>query len=310
MNFIYGPVPSRRLGRSLGIDLVPFKTCTYDCIYCQLGRTTNKTLDRKEWVPLDGICEQLDSKISSEPDYITLSGCGDPTLYSRIGEVIQCVKSRTKIPVVVLTNGGLLWQPEIQEELREADLVIPTLAAGDSGMFQAVNRPHQEITFERMLNGLIDFRKSYSGKIWLEVFLLAGHTAIEAEVRKMAQCVERIQPDRVQLNTVTRPPSESYAASVSQECLEKFSDWFEPQGEPIAEFRNCCKQAEFKADRNEILDMLRRRPCSVEDISNGLGLNHNEVLKHIVNLIHEDLLTHTVTEGRLFYQTVNLSNQH
>ncbi len=166
--YIFGPVPSRRLGRSLGVDLVPFKTCTYDCIYCQLGRTPCTTTERKEWVPLDGVLEDLRQKLSTRPDYITLSGSGEPTLYSRLDELIDRIKTMTDVPVAVLTNGALFADKELRRQLMEADLVVPSLDAGDEAMFQMVNRPHQDISFEHMLQGLIDFRREYQGKYWLE----------------------------------------------------------------------------------------------------------------------------------------------
>ncbi|MBN2512679.1 MAG: radical SAM protein, partial [Sedimentisphaerales bacterium] len=152
--YIFGPVPSRRLGRSLGVDLVPFKTCSYDCIYCQLGRTTNKTLERKEWLPLAEITDQLKQKLYLKPDYITLSGSGEPTLFSRCRDLIGKIKESTDVPVAVLTNGSLLWMPEVRESLLEADLVIPSLDAGSERLFQYVNRPHPDISFDKMLEGL------------------------------------------------------------------------------------------------------------------------------------------------------------
>ena len=154
MSHVFGPVPSRRLGRSLGVDLVPFKTCTYDCVYCQLGRTTNKTMERREWVPLDEVLAELKAKLHCRPDYITLSGSGEPTLYSRMGELIERVQSMTDTPVAVLTNGSLLWQSEVRAQVMAADLVIPSLDAGNAPMFSAVNRPHETIAFERMIDGL------------------------------------------------------------------------------------------------------------------------------------------------------------
>ena len=168
---IFGPVPSRRLGRSLGVDLVPFKTCTYDCIYCQLGRTINKTIQRKEWVPIDNVINQLKGKLKSKPDYITLSGSGEPTLFLRLEELIARIKSITDIPVAVLTNGSLLWLPEVRKALKSADMVVPSLDAGSSQIFQYVNRPHSDITFSKMLDGLVKFRDEYNGKYWLEVFV-------------------------------------------------------------------------------------------------------------------------------------------
>jgi len=199
---IFGPVPSRRLGCSLGIDLVPFKTCSYDCIYCQLGRTTNKTTQRKEWVSMDIVIDQLKGKLKSRPDYITLSGSGEPTLYLRLEELISRIKDITNIPVAVLTNGSLLWLPEVRNALRLVDMVVPSLDAGSSQIFQYVNRPHHDITFSRMLEGLVKFRNEYNGKYWLEVFLLAGVTTPEMEVNRLKTCINAVQPDKVQVNTV------------------------------------------------------------------------------------------------------------
>ncbi|MGD2175646.1 MAG: radical SAM protein, partial [Candidatus Brocadiaceae bacterium] len=156
---VFGPVPSRRLGRSLGIDLVPFKTCSYDCIYCQLGRTTLKTTERREWVPLDLVLEEVEEKLNSEPDYITLSGSGEPTLFSRLGELIGHIKNITDIPVAVLTNGSLLWRKTVRDNLQEADLVIPSLDAGNESMFRYVNRPAPQLSFYEVAEGLITFRR-------------------------------------------------------------------------------------------------------------------------------------------------------
>ena len=299
---IFGPVPSRRLGRSLGVDLVPLKTCTYDCIYCQLGRTTCKTMERKEWVPLDGVLEKLEGKLSSEPDYITLSGSGEPALFSRLGDLIDGIKAMTDVPVAVLTNGSLLWQEDVRNQLIGADLVIPSLDAGDEAMFRLVNRPHGEISFEQMLSGLIDFRRRFRGEYWLEVFVLGAHTAIEADFVRLVKCVDLIRPDRVQLNTVTRPPAESYAIGISRKRLAELAAMFNRSAEVIAEFRSIHQSAEFAGGRKEILDLLRRRPCSIDDIANGLGMHRNEVIKYIEELNAENLLEESLTAEKLYYK--------
>ncbi len=302
MGYIFGPVPSRRLGRSLGVDLVPFKTCTYDCIYCQLGRTNNKTVERREWVPLDGVLAELKDKLATKPDYITLSGSGEPTLFSRLDELITGIRSMTDIPVAVLTNGSLLWREELRRQLMDAHLVIPSLDAGHASMFQAVNRPHESISFDRMLEGLIDFRNEYHGEYWLEVFLLAGHTVVNSEISKIAECVRRIKPDRVQLNTATRPTAEDYAVTVDARRMADLAARFEPPAEVIADYRGVHAQSEFEAGRESVLEMIQRRPCSLEDIADGLGMHRNQAIKYIEELNAEGLLEKRSSGGKLFYK--------
>ena len=288
--YIFGPVPSRRLGRSLGIDLVPFKTCTYDCIYCQLGRTTCKTLERKEWVPLDAVLIELEGKLSLRPDYLTLSGSGEPTLYSRLDELIDRIKGLTDIPVAVLTNGSLLWQEEVQQQLAAADLVIPSLDAGDPAAFHLINRPHETLDFEQMLSGLIAFRRHYHGQYWLEVLLVGTFTDFESELAAIRACVTQIDPDRVLLGTVTRPPAEDYALAVPQERLIELAATFSPPAEVLEEFHNPNSVQHFSASRDDILELLARRPCTVNDIVTGLRMHKVEVLKHIELLVANGLI--------------------
>jgi len=310
MNYIFGPVPSRRLGRSLGVDVVPFKTCTYDCIYCQLGRTTHKTVERKEWVPLADVLDELRDRLASQPDYVTLSGSGEPTLFSRMGELIDRVKAMTDIPVAVLTNGSLLWDPEVRGQLRNADLVVPSLDAGDETMFQTVNRPHPDISFEKMLNGLIDFRREFQGRYWLEVMLLAGHNAVRAEARKLAGCVSLIKPDRVQLNTATRPSAENYAFAVQGARLSQLAPMFNPTAEVIAGFRGARRHREFTTAREEVLELLRRRPCSIDDIAGGLSMHRNEAVKYVEELTACKLLDRVHVDGKSYYRARRQSELH
>lgn len=285
MRYIFGPVPSRRLGRSLGVDLVPFKTCSYDCIYCQLGRTTNKTMKREEWVPIDEVMAELEKKLSTNPDYITLSGSGEPTLYSRLDELIERIHAITDVPVAVLTNGSLLWQPELRAQLLNAELVIPSLDAGDETMFQVINRPCTGISFEKMLQGLIDFRREYQGLYWLEVFLLAGHNVTSADLQKIVDCTKRINPDLVQLNTATRPTTEEFAQLVDRADLERIAQRFSPPAEVIADYHGVHQQSDFESQQTTVLEMIRRRPCSIEDIAAGLSIHRNQVVKYVENLV-------------------------
>jgi len=301
MNYLFGPVPSRRLGRSLGVDLVPFKTCSYDCIYCQLGRTTCKTVERREWVSLDAVLNELQPKLALKPDWITLSGSGEPTLYSRLNELIDQIHSMTNVPVAVLTNGSLLWKKEVRAQLINADLVVPSLDAGNQTVFEAMNRPDPEITFEKMLNGLIRFRQEFKKPIWLEVFFLEGINTDENQVREMADCARRIQPDRIQLNTATRPPAEKYATEVSNSRLIEIAAQFNPPAEIIADYHHVHAQTDFVVQKQTLLEMLRRRPCTLDDVAEGLGLHRNEVIKYIEDLKISGMLEVRETGKRTFY---------
>ncbi|OPL14064.1 MAG: hypothetical protein AVO34_06090 [Firmicutes bacterium ML8_F2] len=301
MSYVYGPVPSRRLGRSLGVDLVPFKTCSYDCIYCQLGRSAKKTTLRKEWAPLEEIVRDVKAKLISRPDYITLSGSGEPTLFSRMGELIDRIKALSDIPVALVTNGSLLWHKDVRSQVQNVDLIIPSLDAGDETLFRAVNRPHDDISFEQMLGGLIDLRKEYKGNYWLEIFLLPGYTAQESEVAKLIACADRIKPDRIQLNTVIRPPAEDFAGAVSPRQMTEFAKMFHQPAEVIAEFSQGHEQIEFSAGREDILNMLCRRPCSIQDIVAGLGLHPNEIVKHLERLTDRGLIGHSMIAGKVYF---------
>jgi wyosine [tRNA(Phe)-imidazoG37] synthetase (radical SAM superfamily) len=301
MGCIFGPVPSRRLGRSLGVDLVPFKTCTFDCLYCQLGRTTHKTLERREWVPLEEVLDELEGKLALKPDHVTLSGSGEPTLYARLGELIDRIRSMTNVPVAVLTNGSLLWQDEVRRQLGAAHRVLPSLDAGHDAMFQTVNRPHEGVTFQGMMEGLIQFREEYRGEYWLEVLLLPQYTATENEVRKIASCVSRIRPGRTQLNTATRPTAEASARPLDLRRLEELATAFDPPAEVVADSRRAPEQGRFCVGREGVLAMVRRRPCSAVDIAEGLGLHVNEVLKYIEALEGDGLLSTQERSGTLFF---------
>ncbi|MDX9703954.1 MAG: radical SAM protein [Candidatus Auribacterota bacterium] len=301
--YIFGPVPSRRLGRSLGIDLVPYKTCTYDCIYCQLGKTTHKTVERKEWVPLERVVNQLKEKIELQPDYITLSGSGEPSLYSLLNELISSIKKITAIPVAVLTNGSLLWLPEVRDSLQSADLVIPSLDAGSDEVFQYINRPHPFITFDRMLQGLIELHKKYKGAYWLEVFLLNGVNTTSAEIDRLSECINSIQPDKVQVNTITRPPANAFAQAVPKQLIHELTKKLSKNAEVIADYKDIFEQPNFSFKRDDVLNLLMRRPCTVDDISNGLGIHRNETLKYLSDLLLSRKIYSSEQSGTTYYMT-------
>jgi wyosine [tRNA(Phe)-imidazoG37] synthetase (radical SAM superfamily) len=306
--FVYGPVPSRRLGRSLGVDLVPFKVCSYDCIYCQLGRTKEKTIERKPYVPVGRILDQVHQKLKEgvRPDYITLAGSGEPTLNSEIGSLIHEIKMITEVPIVVLTNGSLLANSQVRESLMEADAILPSLDAYNQEGFETVNRPHPEITFEAMAEGLIAFGKEYPGEIWLEVFILDGINATESDALHFKHWIERVNPLKVHINTAVRPSAETYARQVPPEELARFCKVLGEKAEVIAPFRGSEKHEIQAVVERDLLSLLARRPCTLDDISSGLNVHRDEILKFIEPLVKEHMIETVKRDSVVYYQPKKL----
>jgi len=223
--FVYGPVPSRRLGQSLGIDPIPFKTCNWNCVYCQLGRSTPMTNERRDYFPPDEIVGEVKVSIEShepgEIDWITFAGSGEPTLHVSLGRMIEQIKGLTDIPVAVITNGALLYQPEVRKDLIQADAVLPSLDAGSEALYRKINRPWPELTFERVVSGLTTFRREYTGKLWIEVMLIKGVNDTQPALKDLARVINGIGPDEVHLNLPIRPPSEPWVNPSGEEGLAR-----------------------------------------------------------------------------------------
>ncbi len=303
MKHVYGPVPSRRLGRSLGIDLVPYKTCSFDCIYCQLKRTTLLTTERREWYPLDDVVEDVKSSLSQEFDYITLSGSGDPTLYSRLGELIDRIHSLTDRPVAVLTNGSLLWREDVRQELKEADLLIPSLDAGDEETFQLVNRPTDELNLGLIVEGLIQTREQFRGELWLEIMLVNEWNTSDEQVQRIADQIRWIRPNHVQLNTVIRPATETYAVAVPPGRLGKIATHFS-NADVIAGFSSEeLQDAKLMSGTGEesVMEMLIRRPCTLQDLSDGLQCHPNEAVKALDRLQEMGKIRTRDVDDKMYY---------
>ncbi len=304
-NHIYGPVPSRRLGRSLGIDLVPHKICTYNCIYCQIGKTTKKTLLRKEYVPVKEVLEEVELFVKEEfspIDHFSLSGSGEPTLHSKIRSVIEEIKTLSSIPVAVITNGSLLYEREVREDLLGADVVLPSLDAVSSEVFMRINRPHPEISAEKIIEGMVEFRKVYKGQIWLEVLFCKEVNDTPGELRRMKEVVERVQPDLIQLNTVVRPPSEDWVKPLSQKEMEEIQAFFGEKATIISEFdRHLLPPTESNL-AEETLRILRRRPLSLTDLSKGMGIPEKELEKYIEPLVKERKIRARLFGNSIYYE--------
>jgi len=303
--YLYGPVPSRRLGRSLGIDLVPHKICTYDCIYCQIGKTTEKTLTRKEYVPVKKIIEEVKQFLNegtSSIDHLSLTGSGEPTLHSQIRSVIQGIKAITSIPVAVITNGSLFYEEEVRQDLLRADLVLPSLDGVSSEVFRKINRPREGFSVGKVIEGLVEFRRVYKGQIWLEILFCKGVNDSQSELFLMKKAIDRIQPDRIHINTVVRPPSEKWALHLNSEELEKIKAFFGEKASIISEFDRHPPVITERDVKQEILEILKRRPLSLTDLSEGMGIRENEIEKHIQPLVSEGKIRARVFSDSIYYE--------
>ena len=302
---LYGPVPSRRLGRSLGIDLVPHKICTYDCIYCQIGKTTEKTLSRKEYVPVKEIMEEVERFLKAGTvsiDYLSLTGSGEPTLHSQIRSVIEGIKTITSIPVAVLTNGSLLYEEEVRQDLLRADVVLPSLDAVSSEVFMKINRPRPGFSIKEVIEGLVEFRKVYRGQIWLEILFCKGVNDSKEELLRIKKVLDRIQPDRIHINTVVRPPSEKWAVPLNPEEMEKIKAFFGEKASIISEFDRHPSVVTERDIKKEILKILKRRPLSLTDLSKGMGIRENEIEKYIQPLVSEGKIHARIFGDSIYYE--------
>jgi len=284
--YLFGPVPSRRFGRSLGVDLTPYKTCSLDCVFCQLGPTTEKTVHRREYVPTDRVLAELAEwlKRDGQADYITLSGSGEPTLHSGFGNVLEFIRSKTTIPAVLLTNGTMLQLQEVREAAACANVVKVSLSAWDKASYGWVNRPHKQLQFDQLVKGQEDFRAQFKGQLWMEIFLVAGMNSMPADVSKIADHAKEIGPDRIQLNTAVRPPAEDFATALSEDRMQSLRHLFRPTAEIIAEFK--AKHANhIQVNQATIFSMLQRRPCTAEQIAGIFGMHLNEISKYLGKLM-------------------------
>ncbi|PKL38091.1 MAG: radical SAM protein [Spirochaetae bacterium HGW-Spirochaetae-1] len=307
MKYVFGPVNSRRLGISLGIDLVPHKTCSLNCIYCECGETTDCTALLREYVPVKDVLAELDSYLSSSPelDVLTFSGSGEPTLHSGIGTIIAYLKERyPRYPVVVLTNGTLLWKEEVREALVRADIIIPSLDAVSEPVFRKMLRPTGEITAERLVRGLMDFRPVFAGRMIIEIFILPGVNDTPDELARLKEACEKIGPDEIQLNRLDRPGAVYGLQTASWKRLVEIKEFFLPLAVEIIGKPDYSKK--ITGSVSEIHDavgaVLKRRPSTIDDLSRTLGLRKVEVMKIIEEMDTGGILSKEEMERGIFYR--------
>jgi len=302
--FVYGPVASRRLGFSLGVDIIPFKTCTLDCVYCQLGSTHRTTVRRRSFFPPRRILAQVRAAVRSGQriDAITFSGSGEPTLNKDIGRLIRSIKRMTRIPVVVLTNGTLLSRRDVRRDLAAADIIVPSLDAVPARLFRRVNRPHASLVNEKVIDALARFRDDYAGEIRLEIMLVRGVNDSPAAVRALKAAIARVRPDRIDLNTVVRPPAERGVKPLDAAALDRIRRTLGPRAKPVASFAG-KKQVPAAAGALEaaVLATVRRRPQTTNDIAVALGRHRDEVLKALTALLRRRRLRRIVHGGRSYF---------
>ena len=310
MKYIYGPVPSRRLGRSLGIDPIPSKTCNYQCVYCQLGKTTSLTNERKDFYPKEEIYKEIEESININKgkfDYITFVGSGEPTLCKSLGKLILKAKKYSTKPICVITNGALLYSPEVRKELMSVDVVLPSLDAGDEKSFIRINRPHPLIKYESMIDGLIKFKSEFKGKFWIEVMIIKAINDSKEELLKIKEKLDLIKPDRIDINVPIRPPVERWVeipdntiVSLLNEVFGKYRDITFPE---IGVFGLYSK--DFK---KELLNLLERHPMRQEQVIETFkseSFTDNKILLKLEKLESEKIIKKWIYQGKIFWKLIN-----
>ncbi|MBM4142303.1 MAG: radical SAM protein [Lentisphaerae bacterium] len=299
--YLFGPVPSRRLGRSLGVDLLAGKSCTFNCVFCQLGAASPVPPVRRAYAPVRDVASELERWLASgrEADAITLSGSGEPTLHTGFGEFLAAARGMTTIRRVLLSNGSLMHLPEVRRDASAADVVKVSLSAWDQASFEAVNRPHAALKFEVLLDGLRRLAVEFAGELWVEVFVVPGLNAAEADMRRVAELAAGLRPAKIHLNTAVRPAADAGVAAEARERLERLAALFTPRAEVIADFRGIPRAG--AGGRDELLAMLSRRPCAAEDVAAAFGLDAAEARRRLDALARECLVRAELRGGRKYY---------
>ena len=322
MKYLFGPVPSRRLGLSLGIDILPHKTCTFDCVYCEVGKTTQKTLRRADYVPKGEVLRELHEYLSITnrhscespqgafdarnpvPEVLTFSGSGEPTLHRRLGKMISEVKEMTSIPVAVITNSSLLYLPEVRDDVMEADIILPSLDAISDKVFRKLNRPEPTMKVDLIISGLHLLRQEYQGQIWLEILLISGVNDSESELEKLAEAARNLHPDRVHVHTASRPSPVNVVEPAPLAALRALADAIGPIAQVVGDIISGVATEETPdGAKSKILDIIRKRPGRIKDIIAVTGIDAvlvSSLLKDMVQLGQVRKLLHQNDEYYIY----------
>lgn len=305
---LFGPVASRRLGRSLGVDLVPYKICSYNCIYCQLGETTDLTIKRKIYHPTRLVYNEVMEFLktpgaSKETDVISLAGSGEPTLAGNCGEVIRWIKDITPIPVAVLTNGSILWMEEVREDLISADIVLPSIDAVTDEVFQKINSPSPALSLKKILEGIEKFSRIFNGRFFPEVMVVEGFNDHDGEIKKIIEYLGKLNPDRVHLNVVERPGSDKSIKSPPADRMEEIASMFptEIPVDIVGKSPHIFVYGDRENIEEKILAHLARRPAVPGDLSAGLGVSPEVITNTLRKLIKQDKIIETPDRTDNYY---------
>lgn len=294
---LFGPVNSRRLGRSLGVDLVPFKYCTYDCIYCQLGPTDHLSSKRRIFFPTRRVHEEAvrffqQPGASESLDVVSLAGSGEPTLAANLGEVIRWIKDITPIPAAVLTNGSLMWMDEVQQDLLGADIVLPSIDAVTEKVFRKINHPHRDLSLEKILDGIHRFSRVFTGRLFPEVMIIEGINDFPEEIDRIVEFLEKLKPDRVHLNVADRVPNREKIKSPNPEKMEEIKSRFPAAMavDVVGKAPDIFSYRDWENVEEKIISHLMRRPAVPGDLASGLGIPLDRIIDALKNLERQELI--------------------
>ncbi|MFA5336910.1 MAG: radical SAM protein [Candidatus Omnitrophota bacterium] len=304
MSYFYGPVPSRRLGFSLGVNLTPKKLCTFNCVYCQLGETTKKTIKRFFYVDPVELKKELTKIVNRNPkiDYISISGSGEPTLHKGLDKIIDTIRETTnnKYRVCVITNSSLLYKKEVRKELEKADLIIPSLDAATEESFSRIDKPHKQITLKKIVDGLINLRKEFKGKIWLEIMILGGINDSLKEAGIFKKLVAKIKPDKVQLNLPIRPSGASIALP-DYERVKKIKKIIGKKCEIVSSFYKDAQNNFSKSVQSDIMKYLNIRPATMRDLEKSVGIEKGTLARQIKRMLDLGLIIKKIYNRKVYF---------
>jgi len=303
--YIFGPVPSRRLGLSLGVDLIAgTKTCNNDCIYCELGRTMRLVNERKVFVETDKVLAEIKEffEKGGETDYITFSGSGEPTLALNLGEAIEGVRKISDKKIALITNSILLYDPQVRAEAAKADLAMPSLDAGSEAVFKKLNRPHKSVGFKASVEGLIKFSKEFKGELLLEVLIVKGFNESDSEVLKIKEIIDRMENIKaIQVNTVVRSRAEKFAEPVDNSKLIHVKKLLGEKAGVIGEYSG--KTSTGVDDLKEsVLEAVKRRPMTINDLSFAYKAPKSQITILVEKFVSAGYIEKDEFDGKVFYK--------